>query len=187
MNINGMVGWLSQEEIEKIHRTTLEIISKVGMKVENKSLLQILGDSGGEVDIHNETVKFSKEFVEKFISESQPYDWKNHKCEVIATAGIFEGRYLDPEGNYLSWSEDLIAKYAKLAYYLENVDRVSMLGCPIKGINREVIPLYQRYICWKYGMRSGGSIWDIKLCPYILEMAEIMAEAKRKNVRLFRS
>lgn len=53
----------------------------------------------------------------------------------------------------------------------------------VKGIDRNIVPLYQRYICWKYGIRPGGSIWNIELCPYLVEMAEIMASAKKKNMK----
>jgi trimethylamine--corrinoid protein Co-methyltransferase len=57
-----------------------------------------------------------------------------------------------------------------------------MLGCPLDDVPHAVHPLYQRYICWKYGIGSGGSLWDIKLCPHILEMCQVMADATGKRL-----
>ncbi|MFH1708283.1 MAG: hypothetical protein ABIF71_10260 [Planctomycetota bacterium] len=58
-----------------------------------------------------------------------------------------------------------------MAYHLENVDCVSLLGSPVEGLDRRMNPLYRRLFCWKYGMaQGGGSIWDSQLCPFIQEM-----------------
>jgi trimethylamine--corrinoid protein Co-methyltransferase len=57
-----------------------------------------------------------------------------------------------------------------------------MLGCPLDSVPHVVHPLYQRYLCWKHGLGSGGSLWNVALCPYILEMCQIMADAKGKRL-----
>ena len=177
MNVNGFAGRMSRKEIDKVHQSALAIVADVGLKIENDALLQRLADFGGNVDTGSQVVTFSRQFVERFIAESAPYDWANHQPRVGARAGIYEGRFLDPSGRYLEWTEDLVAAYSNLAQQLEHVEHAHMLGCPIKGVDRRIIPLYQRYICWKYGMNTGASIWALRLCPFLVEMAQIMADA----------
>jgi len=186
MKLVGCVRVLDEREIELIHRGMLRILSEVGMRIENDAILSRLGDLGGEVDRRAQLVRFAPEFVEGFIAGSEKYDWDNVQPQVFASAGVYLGRYLDPDTDeYLPWTEERIAGYAKLARHLEHVGRASMLGCPIEGVPNAIHPLYQRYICWRYGMAAGGSIWDIRLCPYILEMCGVMGESAGRDAASF--
>jgi len=182
MRIAGSLKVLSQSEIGMIHRAMLRILSEVGMLIENDTILSKLTERGAHVEAGTKVVRFSPNLVESFISESRKFDWENVEPSVSANAGIFLGRYLDPETDeFVPWTEERIARYARVAQHLENVTGASMLGCPVEGVPRKIHPLYQRYLCWKYGMRAGGSIWDIGLCPYILEMCDVMADATGKK------
>ncbi|MEW6354810.1 MAG: trimethylamine methyltransferase family protein [Planctomycetota bacterium] len=169
---------LSPDQIETIHRNMLRIVSEVGMKIESGPMLDRMAEYGGIVDKAASIVRFSPEFVEAFIADSDKVDWDAIEPQLNSSGGMYVGRYLDPETDrFERWSEDRIRKYAKLAHYLPEIDGVHMFGCPIQELPAVAHPLWQRYLAWKHGARSGGSIWDIRLCPYILEMCEVMAQA----------
>ena len=53
-----------------------------------------------------------------------------------------------------------------------------MLGCrlPVPG---PLEPLYERYYCWKYGAREAGSIHLDELCPYLLELYQVLADERK--------
>ncbi|MBN1810038.1 MAG: trimethylamine methyltransferase family protein [Planctomycetes bacterium] len=184
MRIAASARVLNDQEIRMIHGAALRILSETGISVENESLLQKLADVGAKVDRETTTVCFAPEFIERFIDESNKFDWENVEPSVSSGADVFQGYYLDPDTDeYLPWTGKRLADYSKLARYLDNVGHAAMLGCPIEGIDRRIIPLVQRYYCWKLGMAAGGSIWDTRLCPFILEMCEEMGRETGKDAR----
>ncbi|MBM4047271.1 MAG: hypothetical protein FJ279_19375 [Planctomycetes bacterium] len=174
---------VTPSEIETLHRNTLRVMSEVGMAVENEHILDRLASLGGEVDKRRQIVRFAPSVVEKLLAESECFDWTKVTPVVTASAGIYVGRYLDPEtGRYEKWTVERILHYAKVARHLEHVGQAGMLGCPLDGVPHTIHPLYQRYLCWKHGIGSGGSLWELALCPYILEMSQIMADAEGKRL-----
>ena len=178
MKIAACATVLDASEIEQIHAAMLRILAEVGVKIENDTILSRLADLGGQVNRQAQIVQFPPAAVERFIGDSEEFDWREAKPRITAAAGIFLGRYLDPETDeHVPWTAERILRYAKVARSLEHVSGASMLGCPIPAVPNEIHPLYQRHFCWRHGIRSGGSIWDIRLCPYIWEMCEAMGAA----------
>jgi len=178
MNMAPGLSVLTEAEIVRIHDAALRIVGEVGMRIENRPILDRLAEFGGQVE--GEVVRFSPEFVEGFITESERFDWSSVEPQVNASAGVYIGRYLNPgTGRHESWTEPAFRDYIKLAHYLEHVQGAHMLGCPFDYPNA-LHPLYQRLLCYRYGARSGGSIWDLRLCPAIVEMTQIIARAKGK-------
>jgi len=57
--------WLTDEEIEKIHRATLEILWERGMKVEHVRGRNLLADAGAAVDGQSHMVRFPPDLVER--------------------------------------------------------------------------------------------------------------------------
>ncbi|HHN46691.1 MAG TPA: hypothetical protein ENN09_04545, partial [Planctomycetes bacterium] len=170
MRIAACATVLAPAEISLLHNAVLRILSEVGVCIEHAGILKKLAASRAQTDGAAMRVRFPADYVERFIAESDKFDWENVKPQVGSGAGIFEGRYLDPDTDELvPWTEERLAGYAKLAHYLDNVDHAAMLGCPVDGVDRRIIPLVQRYLCWKHGLLPGGSIWDTRLCPYIME------------------
>lgn len=184
MRIAACATALEVHEIERLHNAALRIMSEVGMRIENGVILDRLAACGGQVDTQSMTVRFPADTVERFIADSEKVDWHAVTPQVRASAGIFLGLYLEPESDrHVPWTAERILRYAKVAHYLDHVQGASMLGCPVPGIPNPIHPLYQRYFCWKHGIRSGGSLWDIRLCPYIWEMCEAMATGAGKTPR----
>ncbi|MFH1612586.1 MAG: trimethylamine methyltransferase family protein [bacterium] len=186
MNIAGSVSVLTEKEITQIHNAMLSILSEVGVIIEDPTILQRLADHGAIVHMNDMKAFFTPTWVECFIAESDKFNWSTVKPMVTASANIYQGVFLDPETNeFLPWTEKRMADYVKLTHHLEHVEYNAMLGCPLPEINKKLIPLIQRQICWRHGMRPGGSIWDIRFAPYLLQMCEIMAEVNHSNVKDF--
>jgi len=181
MRLAACATVLEQHEIEQIHNAMLRIVSEVGMKLENDTILTGLAELGASVDREAMIARFAPDVVERLIADSEEFDWNGVKPQISASAGVFLGRYLDPETDqHVPWTAERILAYAKTAHYLEHVSGASMLGCPVPDVPHPIHPLYQRYFCWKHGLGSGGSLWDIRLCPYIWEMCETMGAATGK-------
>jgi trimethylamine--corrinoid protein Co-methyltransferase len=169
---------MSSAEVDLIHRNALRILAEVGMEVQSQSLLEVLADFGLQIDFEAERVYFPAKIVERFISEAEKYDWENSQPLVSGSAGVYHGRYHDPvSGELVPWDEERLAFYFALARHLPYLDGASMLGCRLP-VPSSLEPLYERYYCWKYGATEGSSIYLDEICPYLLELYQIMAEAR---------
>jgi trimethylamine--corrinoid protein Co-methyltransferase len=76
----------SQDDLEQIHLTTLDVLWNIGLKIKSPQAREILGDSGCVVDEKTEIVKFPSHLVEDAI-QSAPATYRAH--------GI------DPENDYV--------------------------------------------------------------------------------------
>ncbi len=65
-----MFRLLSQDEIETMHLASLEILSKVGARIEDESTLRLLQDSGADVDFNKELVRVPANLVEEGIRKA---------------------------------------------------------------------------------------------------------------------
>ena len=168
---------LSPTEIVLIHRSALRLLSEMGMVVQHQRLLQSLAECGLPVDFEAERVRFPAPFVERFIAEAKKYDWEQARPSVSASAGVYHSLYHDPCSKQLiPWTEENLAFYFALANQLPHIGSVSMLGCRLP-VPATLEPLYERYYCWKYGAAEGSSIYLDELCPYLLELYRVKAEA----------
>ena len=181
MNMAAGLRTLDDADIARIHQAALHIISRVGLRVEHAGILARLADFGGQAE--GQTVRFTPEFVEEFIAGSEPVQWPPAEARVNAPVGIFVGRYLDPRtGRHVPWTEPALTDYIKLAHNLPNVDGAGMLGCPL-DLPHRLHPLYQRLLCYQYGANSGGSLWDLRLLPFIEEMTQVIAGARGTSLQ----
>jgi trimethylamine--corrinoid protein Co-methyltransferase len=85
--------------------------------------------------------------------------------------------YLEPGTNQVTpFTEETLRGYIKLARLLDNGIIVRLETLPV-GEGRPTQPLEARIFAWKYGAMESGGVQMTKLCPYLLEMYEIMADA----------
>ena len=167
---------MSPAEIGLIHEGALRVLNEMGMEIQNRRLLELLGDFGLRVDLEAERAFFPPQLVERFIAEADKHDWQGAKPWVRGSAGVYEGLYHDPtSGELLPWTEEALAFYFALARHLPHIDGASMLGCRL-AVPPALEPLYERYYCWKYGASDSGSIHRDELCPYILELYQALAD-----------
>jgi len=178
---------LSQEEIDTIHHSALKILEKIGMEIENKRILEVLDEFGAQVDYSSKRARFTPGFVEQFISDSEEIDWTKITPRVSSSAGIYHGMYHSPiSGKLESWTEDALIDYFNLPRYLEHVNGVHMLGCPL-ALYSKLEPLYERYYCWKYGAKEAGSIHLDDLSPYIFDLCQIKSQYENQLLpKIFR-
>lgn len=171
----------SREEDLLIERI-FDTLSCVGFVVENDEMLERLAQEGCK-RLGGQRVLFPTSMVEGFIKTS-PKASEMPPPRVSASAGVYEGKVLDPLTNeYSNWSEEYLGKYARLADSLENLEGASMLGCPLHS-QSPLQPLMERYYCWKYGLASSGAIWgDMRLSGFILDMVEVYAEETGQTVQ----
>jgi trimethylamine--corrinoid protein Co-methyltransferase len=166
---------LLPEEMDRIHRGAIRILSEMGMQIENRRLLAALAAADWPVDLEGERVRFPASQVERFIAEAEGYDWERATPRVSGSAGVYHSLYHDPESDALvPWTEEALATYFALPHALPHVEGASMLGCRLP-VPPALEPLYERYICWKYGAREGGSIHLDALCPYLLDLYRALA------------
>ncbi|UCD36782.1 MAG: trimethylamine methyltransferase family protein [Fidelibacterota bacterium] len=167
---------MSSEEVKLIHESALRILDEVGMEIQNEHLLGDLADFGLKVDFNTERAYFPTTIVERFLSDAEKYDWASMKPRVGGSAGVYQGRYHDPNsGKLVPWNEESLSFYFAMTRHLSHVHGAGMLGCqiPVPG---SLEPLYERYYCWKYGAGEGGSIHLDAICPYLLELYHVAAE-----------
>lgn len=169
---------LSPQEEGTVHRNVLRIIDEVGLLVENGALLERLAAIGGRIDRVRQRVTFSPAAAESFIASCESVRWEEQTPRVDSTASIYCGHYLDPHsGQYLPMTIERVREYFRVARSLPHVGGLGMLGCPLQDIPRAVEPLLERLWSWKLGAHPGGSIHRVELCPYIVEMCQVHAQA----------
>jgi trimethylamine--corrinoid protein Co-methyltransferase len=168
---------MSDAEVGRVHRGALRILDEMGMEVQNEQLLRALREAGLPVDLDAQRVRFPSRFVEAYIGDVPKVDWDAAEPRVSGSAGVFHGRYHDPETDELvPWTEEALAFYFALPAQLDHVSpRAGMLGCrlPVPSV---LEPLYERYYCWKYGAHDSGTIHLDTLCPYVLALSEALAD-----------
>jgi trimethylamine--corrinoid protein Co-methyltransferase len=150
----------------------------MGMEIQNAALLAACESASFTVDADRQRVRFPAAAVERFIAEAEKFDWDHLVPSVSANAGVYHGLYHDPEtGKLLPWTEERLASYFALANALPNVDGCTVLGSRLP-VPAPLEPLYERYTSWKYGAAEGGSIDLDEVCPYLLELYQVYAEAR---------
>jgi hypothetical protein len=154
----------------------------MGMELQNATLLQHCARCGWSVDFDKSIVKNPTNIVEEYIQECGTYNWTQHQPQISSTAGVYHGLYLDPIRNKrLPWTEDLLSSYFGLATYLPHISRATMLGCQLP-VPPPLQPLFERYICWKYGANECGSIYLDDICPYLLDLYQVYADYIHKPI-----
>lgn len=65
-----VVRFLSDELIEQIVAEAREILCKLGVKLQNKKVLQLLGEHGARIDLDKEHVWFTQDLIDKALASS---------------------------------------------------------------------------------------------------------------------
>jgi trimethylamine--corrinoid protein Co-methyltransferase len=193
-----LVQALGSEEIEKIHVAMVSILSDTGLAVEHMKIREAFAEYGAQVDHRAERVWIPEDVVGRFLEETQSVDISHTIAQPSGTPSVVEcfrplcpgggpsistrsgisfEMYLEPETNQVvSFSEETLANYIKLARLLDNGILVRLETLPV-GEGRPTQPLEGRIFAWKYGALESGGVQMTELCPYLLEMYEIRADA----------
>ena len=83
---------LSQEDIGRIHQTSLEVFAEIGIQVNFPAALELFAAAGAKVDRETSIVKMSGELVERIVSQAPPMinlcgrdPEGEHDCEIGGT------------------------------------------------------------------------------------------------------
>jgi len=68
--ILSRVEILSQEDIERLHQATLEVLATVGCRLPHKRVLDMMREAGADVDYSTGVVRFPPDLVERAIRET---------------------------------------------------------------------------------------------------------------------
>ena len=203
MDVFGGANVLSNQELDLILGSAIQILANVGVVVENKQLLDILAEDGARVSSAQERVRFPEAYTESLLSDSReeydddeglecsclfPYG-KRRECAngLEVTAGTYPQHYLSPDGEVSPHTLQTASDMTRLADAMENLDRLGVMGIP-SDVPAELGPLYMRLIAWRHAERklsNCGEVRELELIPYIFEMGEIMAEHRSAPVRRY--
>ncbi|MCW4031945.1 MAG: trimethylamine methyltransferase family protein [Candidatus Bathyarchaeota archaeon] len=151
----GIFEYFTKEEIEKIHSATLEVLEKVGVKIEEENALKLLDSVGADVDFTKKIAKIPPHIVKEAIKNSpnsvlfagrdSKFDLKLEGKRVHFGLGEGAIEYLDSESNSIRPSTMSDAENAsKLADALPNIDFVMPLFTA-QDVPKQVMPLYDLY------------------------------------------
>lgn len=200
-----MIQALTGDEIDKIHSAMVSLLSRTGLVVEHAAIREAYAQYGARIDHETQRVWFPEKVINRFLDESEPMDYSSitttgsarlgvsssmDECyrplcpggrpTVSTRSGVSFDFYLEPGTNRaIPFTEQTLAGYIKLARLLDNGIIVRLETLPV-GEGRPTQPLEARIFAWKHGALESGGIQMTELCPYLLEMYEIKAEALGK-------
>lgn len=172
-------GFLTKQQVEKTHRTALQILDEIGVRVEDERLRDRLTTVGGV--IAGESVRFSGDIVESLIQTAPKQPPRTGAARVSLGCGVYHSAYLDPHsGELIPFDESLLARYFGLAERL-GISR-GVLGLPFvpEDIPAECLPLAEKLYAWKYGASPGGTVQAASLCEPLMEMFEVHSASTGK-------
>ncbi len=137
LNFTPTMKTLNEEQITALHKATLVVLEKTGVKVEHPKALEIFEDAGCKIE--GARVRFPAEVVEKAIASAPKQvlmgNRDNSKSLPLEGTNTFYGatidcvNYLDPDSQEVSEckSEHIIGM-AKLCEQLDKYDWIMTLG-----------------------------------------------------------
>ena len=170
-------GGLTDEDMDKMHNSMLDIIENVGLKVPHEGILKLLrGREGVKVD--GDIVKFDPHLVEKAISDMKYPDYAEN-ADYIINGGAYEMNVTDLNTGKIrpSLTNDLV-DMVKLIDSYEGMYASSPVR-PTDIESTELQEITMAKLCWENSHRVSNSIFEanekssVRAAEYIYEMAEI--------------
>ena len=133
---------LTDYELSNIHQASLEVLSKTGMIIYSKKVLQLLDKFGAEVDFQKQLVKIPGTLVKEALASVPKqiilYNTRSMKpalvlgtSKVYAMAGGDATFFLDPEtGNRRRITKADVVQFSRVADALDNISIICPAGVP---------------------------------------------------------
>jgi trimethylamine--corrinoid protein Co-methyltransferase len=184
MRITGSAQVLTNAEISLIIENALRILAEVGVRVPNVRMLDRLAEFGATVDLETQMACFPQALMTRFLDESERHvpDDRDH---ITFRAGAYPQYFMPADSRRVRpHTVETISQMTRLADYLDNIGFVyDGMGVP-DDIPAPIQPLWMRLLVWKYTEKGGcGQVQLTRLCPYAVEMAELMAEREGGKVK----
>lgn len=123
---------MSREDILKIHHCSLEILRKIGVKIDHEPSLKILADGGAKVDFHKKIAKLPYSLVEdcikkapgviKLYGQDSKYNVEIGGKNVYSLSGAGAIQVLDLNGNFREATLKDLEDLTRLQDALENLN-----------------------------------------------------------------
>ncbi|MBW2593952.1 MAG: trimethylamine methyltransferase family protein [Deltaproteobacteria bacterium] len=185
------LNMFSEDELEKIHLATLEILLEMGVKVESNQALDIFDGAGCNVDKKSKIVKIPAHLVEDAI-RSCPSTFKacgrdpekDYVCENGRTGFVNFGEapmMIDPKTRKLR--TPMKADVDEATLFLDALDQVIVFERPLtpNDMDQEICSLYNTKAflnsCTKHGYIGINSVENMRTC---FKMASIVAGGEDK-------
>ena len=137
--IGGKYGVLTEGQVAKVHQAALEVLRRVGLRVESEEFLKIYGDGGAEVDFKNWIVKIPPKLVEDALKvvphrvvlhgRKPEYKMDLGDAKVYLGTGGAAVQVLDLETGEARATT--LQDQARLARLAENLENVHFFQCPV--------------------------------------------------------
>ena len=138
-SIGGKYGVLTEEQVVEIHQAALEVLQRVGLRVESEEFLKIYGDGGAEIDFKNRIVKIPPELVEEALKvvphrvvlygRKPEYEMDLSDARVYLGTGGAAVQVLDLETGEAR--PTTLKDQADIARLVENLENVHFFQCPV--------------------------------------------------------
>jgi trimethylamine--corrinoid protein Co-methyltransferase len=198
--LHKKLEFLSREEVERIHKTSLIILEEIGCYVPHRNILDILYDQGASVDFDSKIVKFSSALVSDTIK-------KVPKSYEVVPA-FFENTFKVGDGTLKLWmnytqdmcdwktgkrrlcSRDDLMKGIILGNRLPYVGNNNVIAAP-EGIPNEIVDIFCWHVLYTFSQKACNSwIYNPRSAKYILDMAIAVAGSeqnlrRKKNLMYF--
>ncbi|MBN2455525.1 MAG: trimethylamine methyltransferase family protein [Sedimentisphaerales bacterium] len=184
---------LSELDVLKIHKSTLRVLEKTGVKVHSAQAKQLLSEAGcrvGQADL----VKIPPELVQQSLETvSKGFTLYNRQGEVVGSISgrncYFGTGVTNP--NFHDWQTDQrrptkvsdIAAAAKIADYLPNIEWIMPLGS-VQDVPSQVSDIYEFEAAVSNTTKPIVFIChDVRGVSDVLAMAEAIAGGKEKLIQ----
>jgi len=137
--VGGKFRVLSEEQVEKIHQAALEVLERVGLRVESEKFLKIYSDLGAKADFKTGIVKIPPKVVEEALKVVPHrvvlYGRRPEHTMELSDAKVYLGtggaavRIIDLEAGEAR--PTTLQDQADLAFLVENLENVHFFQCPV--------------------------------------------------------
>ncbi|MBC8236313.1 trimethylamine methyltransferase family protein [bacterium] len=178
---------LSQDQIQQMHQSALEILATAGIKIEHPRLIQMLTGQDG-ITIEDGWARLRPDVVDRYVNEqrqrARPF-FHPKTSEIHCSAGGYASYTVDMETDEVRpiTTTDLI-QYTKLIHAMNDAGYPISGSCP--GFPQDVPPPMRPLAQYKIGAeysKFGGSadIPSIPIAEYIREMQQVMGRLLRSS------
>jgi trimethylamine--corrinoid protein Co-methyltransferase len=193
-NMEAKIKILTEKEIDRIHLGSIEILEKIGMKIDHPLILNSLQEAGAIVDKKNSIVRFPESLVMDSLGKvprsytvyGRDFEKRAHfgHHEMVITSSMGEPLFVDTRRNsqHPPTTEDF-KKCMILGDALENINIVGALAVPsdIPTLFRDV---YQIAELIKYTRKPNWAwITNGKVARYVLEIYKTVAGGGKELTR----
>jgi len=182
---------LDDAEVKAVVDYIFAILAEVGMRIESEKMCRRLAESGCQWD-GKYGVRFPRALMESFIErERTPRDAPappSREIVFYGTVGGYPLRWVDPVDSKVKMQTfrstvDLM----RLADYIPSIDAIGSVGVP-SDIPPQLQPFFMRLVNWRYTTKLSNTyvIWDLALCPFIVEFCQAMSDMEPGEGRMER-